>query len=328
MIYKHLTHEKRCQIYALKSKGHLQKDIAQFLGVHPATISREIQRNSGMRGYRYKQAQEKADSRRHAASAGPRKMKNDLLIFIEEKLTQEQWSPEQISGYLSANNIQISHESIYRHIWEDKKSGGSLYTHLRHGGKKYNYKSHSKAGRGCIPNRIDICERPKIVEKKSRLGDWEADTIIGAHHKGAILSLVERKSKYTKLCLLTSKTAKQVVSGIINLFGSLPRPVTQTITFDNGKEFSSHEEISKACDVNCYFAKPYHAWERGLNEHTNGLVRQYLPKKTEFCNLTQEKINEIENKLNSRPRKVLDWRTPEEVLLGHRKPAKLVALHR
>ena len=132
-----------------------------------------------------------------------------------------------------------------------------MYTHLRHRGKKYNYKGGSKAGRGCIPNRVDMTECPKVVEQKSRPGDWEADTIIGANHKGAILSLVDRKSKYTKLCLLTAKTAEQVESGIYNLLHSLPRRIAQTITFDNGKEFSSHEKLAKACGVNCYFATPY-----------------------------------------------------------------------
>jgi IS30 family transposase len=198
--YLHLTCEQRCQIFALLKSGHTQAHIARQIGVDPSTISRELARNSGASGYRFGQAHEAASGRRHAASSTPRKMTPEVVAVVEEKLTQEQWSPEQISGRLAQEGVAtISHESIYRHVWNDKKDGGNLYLHLRHSGKKYNKRKGRNSGRGLIPNRVDIDRRPAIVATKSRIGDWEADTIIGARHQGAILSHVERKSKYTKL---------------------------------------------------------------------------------------------------------------------------------
>ena len=206
--YHHLTYEERCQIYALMQSGLSQAAIARQLGVHRSTIKRELDRNTGARSYRFKQAQEKASQKRKTASCAPRKMKPDLVKLIEEKLTQEQWSPDQISGWLMKNGAaSISHERIYQHVWEDKKNGGTLYVQLRHRGKKYNKRKGKTSGRGLIPNRVDIDQRPAIVAEKSRIGDWEADTIIGAGHKGIIMSHVDRKSKYTKLAKLPDKSA-------------------------------------------------------------------------------------------------------------------------
>ena len=205
--YLHLTCEQRCQIYALLQSGHSQAHIARKIGVDPSTISRELVRNTGARGYRFKQAHEKASQRRKEASDKPRKMTPDLVELIEEKLTQEQWSPDQISGRLAKDGVAfISHERIYQHVWKDKKDGGALHLHLRHSGKKYNKRKGKNSGRGLIPNRVDIDQRPSIVAAKSRIGDWEADTIIGANHRGAVMSHVERKSKYTKLAKLRDKT--------------------------------------------------------------------------------------------------------------------------
>lgn len=179
----------------------------------------------------------------------------------------------QISGRLRLRSILISHETVYRHTWADKKSGGELYTNLRRRGKKYNHRGAKTAGRGCIPNRVDIAKRPKIVDKKSRLGDWEGDTIIGAQHKGVLLSLVDRKSKFTLLAIMNGKYAAQVPELIKQCFERLPRKITgHSITFDNGKEFSKHEQITKLTKIPCYFATPYRSWERGLNEHTNSLI--------------------------------------------------------
>ena len=185
--YHHLTYEDRCQIYALTQSGLSQAAIARQLGVDRSTIKRELDRNTGARGYRFKQAQEKASQRRRTASCAPRKMKPDLVTLIEEKLTQEQWSPDQISGWLAKNgDASISHERIYQHVWEDKKNGGNLYVQLRHHGKKYHKRKGKTSGRGLIPNRVDIDQRPAIVAEKSRIGDWEADTIIGAGHQGRL----------------------------------------------------------------------------------------------------------------------------------------------
>lgn len=311
--YNHLIRDQRSQIYALLSNGLAQQDIAAHLGLHPSTISRELKRNTGGRGYRFQQADKFATERRQAASSAPKKMIPSVVKIIEEKI-REKWSPEQISGRLKLElDISISHESIYQHIWADKQQGGTLYTHLRHSGKKYNKRSSGKAGRGCIPNRVDIKERPTVVEEKSRLGDWEGDTIIGANHQGAILSIVDRKSKFTLLAKLENKCADGVVKATKTCFDRLSDPIVHTITYDNGKEFSAHEQISKLLGTQCFFATPYHSWERGLNEHTNGLVRQYIPKGTDFSTVSTREVLAIENALNDRPRKILDYLTPKEM---------------
>jgi transposase, IS30 family len=314
--YLHLTYEQRCQIYALLQSGHTQAHIARQLGVDPSTISRELSRNSGARGYRFKQADAKASRRRRDASITPRKMTPEVVAVIEDKLIEQQWSPQQISGRLAREGIvTISHESIYRHVWNDKKDGGNLYHHLRHSGKKYNKRKGKNSGRGLIPNRVDIDQREAIVATKSRIGDWEADTIIGARHHGALLSHVERKSKYTKLVKLAERTADAVVQASARALSRLADRV-ETITYDNGKEFAAHLEIAAALQAKSYFAKPYHAWERGLNEHTNGLVRQYFPKGSDLSILSNAEVQKVEDKLNSRPRKSLSYRTPSEVFFN------------
>lgn len=323
MRYNQLTMESRCQIYVMKSNGHLQKEIAEHLKVAPSTISRELKRNTGERGYRFQQANNTAIQRRSNASRRIKKLTPEVRKLIETKLIAK-WSPEQISGVLRASNIIISFETIYRYIWDNKKAGGDLYKNLRRRGKKYNHRSAKNAGRGCIPNRVDIKERPKIVDKKSRLGDWEGDTIIGTKQQGVILSLVERKSKFTLLVKMDGKFAAQVPELIKRAFNKLPTKIQHhTITFDNGKEFASHELITKAIKASCYFATPYHSWERGLNEHTNGLVRQYCPKGSDLNTYSEEYLQYVENDLNNRPRKVLGYRTPREILLGIKRPQRI-----
>ena len=311
--YHHLTYEQRCQIYALKKRGDSSKEIAKEIGVDRSTIYRELARNTGGKGYRYKQAQEKSEGRRYNASSQKKKMTPEMIVLVESKLFV-QWSPEQIYGWLKKEKVlgSVSHERIYQHIWEDKRRGGSLYKHLRHSGKKYNKRSKGKAGRGCIPNRVDIDKRPKIVEQKSRLGDWELDTIIGKNHQGALVSMVERTSKLTKLVKVPRKTAELVKDALIQKLEPI-RDYVHTATSDNGMEFSSHETVSEILQADFFFAKPYHSWERGLNEHTNGLIRQYLPKETSFNEVTDSQVEQIENLLNNRPRKVLNFRTPIEV---------------
>lgn len=191
--YHHLTQDQRCQIYTLKSIGRTQKFIARYIGVHPSTVSRELKRNQGQRGYRYQQAHRLAGERRYQASCQARIMKRPLMTRITQHL-KARWSPEQISGRLKREGINISHESIYQFVWRDKRKGGQIYRLLRHQGKKYNKQRAKNAGRGLIPHRIDIDQRPRVVEKKTRYGDWEGDTVIGARHKGALATYVDRST--------------------------------------------------------------------------------------------------------------------------------------
>ena len=324
--YRHLSYEQRCQIYALKKSGESQSSISQQLGVHKSTISRELKRNKGKRGYRYKQAQSYATERRHAASAVARKLTPDLLDLLEEKLCEHQWSPEQISGWLRVEAIgSISHERIYQHIWQEKHQGGKLYKHLRHRGKKYNKRGAKQAGRGLIPGRVDIAKRPAVVEEKTRAGDWELDTIIGTGNSGAIVSMVDRASKCTKLQLVPNKTAPVVTAAIQESLKPLD-DVVLTMTADNGKEFAKHKVLTETLNAAVYFATPYHSWERGLNEHTNGLVRQYFPKAKRFDTITAEDVQTVEDLLNSRPRKILGFKTPMEVFDRARVTQSKVAL--
>lgn len=314
--YHHVTRDQRSQIYALKATGMSLRKMAVIVGCHVSTISREIKRNTGKRGYRYKQADNKAIERRSRASRSPKKLTPRLVAIIEGKIL-EGWSPDQIEGRLKAQGIaSISHEAIYQHIWVDKRAGGTLYQHLRHHGKKYNKRSTGKAGRGCIPNRIDIADRPKVVEQKARIGDWEGDTIIGSKHRGAIVSYVDRCSKFTVLKKIERKTADLVTKATIEQLGQGFLPVL-TLTYDNGLEFADHGSIATALKARTFFAKPYHSWERGLNEHTNGLVRQYLPKSTDFTTVSDEIVQAIAVKLNNRPRKILNYKTPAEVIMMH-----------
>ena len=317
--YHHLTQDERCQIWGLKKSGLSQRDIGRELGRHHTTIRREMQRNSGGRGYRYKQAHNKATERRHRASSVPRKMTPALWQLVEEKLAAG-WSPEQISGrLLLEGQVMVGRMRIYEYVRTDRKAGGSLYKLLRRRGKKPNWRGGRHAGRGRIPGRVDISERPAIVEQKSRIGDWEADTIVGAGQSGAVASVVDRASKMTRLARVDRKTAEEVGAALIRRLEG-DRHLVHTITADNGKEFADHSSLSKALDAKFYFARPYHSWERGLNEHTNGLVRQYLPKGTDFRSVTDAEVQAVEDLLNSRPRKALGFRTPEEVFRDAQAP--------
>jgi transposase, IS30 family len=310
--YHHLTNEKRCQLYILMKRGDSKSTIADELNIHRSTVYREVARNSGLRGYRYRQAHCKAMDRRESASCKKLKMSTMTISIIEEKLNL-QWSPEQISGWLKKIGYRqaISHEWIYQHVWANKKQGGTLYKELRYNGKKYNKRRSGKAGRGCIPNRRDIKERPPIVEDKVRVGDWELDTIIGKGHKGAIVSMVDRASKFTQLFLIPRKSDVLVRQALTSKLKPIKECVL-TLTSDNGKEFAGHQSVSRSLEADFFFATPYRSWERGLNEHTNGLVRQYFPKKKSFLEIRQEEVERVEFLLNNRPRKVLNYMTPIE----------------
>ena len=313
---KHLSEEQRYQIYALQRVGLTQTAIAAEVGSSQSVISREMKRNRGGRGYRPQQAQRLAIQRRSAASCVARTMTAPVIALIEGKLRDEQLSPEQISGWLrKSQGIGVSHEWIYQHIYADQHRGGRLYKQLRRTGKKYNKRKGKTAGRGLIPNRIDISERPAIVAERSRIGDWEADTIVGAGHQGAILSLVERKSRFTLLHKLEAATSANTTAAILAKLQPHQKNV-HTITADNGKEFAGHMDVAAQLDTGFYFATPYHAWERGLNENTNGLVRQYFPKGTSLAKVTNDDVLRVQNLLNSRPRKTLKYSSPDEVFFA------------
>jgi len=319
--YRQLTEEDRIEIYAMKQAGKKQNNIAVKLGVHPSTISRELSRNAGLRGYRPKQAQQKALHRRFTARKAV-KMTPETIDYIEYKLLQEH-SPEQIAERMKLDpewhGPAVSHERIYQHIWQDKAHGGTLYKHLRIGGTKQRRKHrNSRDMRGTIPNRVGIEKRPRIVERKIRIGDWEGDTVIGKNHQGALVTLVDRKSKLTLIGKVDRYTAEAVEQTIITLMDMLPRR-NYTLTVDNGKELASHESVAETLQIKVYFADPYSAWQRGLNENTNGLIRQYVPKASDVRILTDEQMQHIMDRLNNLPRKSLGYLTPNEVFYERKK---------
>jgi IS30 family transposase len=317
MSYAQLTREQRYQIYALMKEGHNQTQIAANIACHKSTISRELRRNRGLKGYRPYQADELAFSRQ--CDAYRARISGQTWQLVEQLLRQE-WSPEQIAGRLKLEQqATVSHECIYLYVYADKRRGGTLHCHLR-SQKKQRKRYSGYIRRGQIPNRTSIDKRPHIVASKGRFGDWEADTVIGSRHKGGILSVVERKSKLTRLRKLTTKAAAEMKDKTIELLAPLAAKV-HTITVDNGKEFCDHELIAAGLQARIYFAHPYASWERGLNENTNGLVRQYFPKKYEFARISDKDLQQVEDLLNNRPRKTLGYRTPNEVFFKQRSVA-------
>ena len=309
--YTQLTQQQRYQIYAMKKVGFNQSQIAADLEIHKSTVSRELRRNEGGRGYRPQQAHQRALERRQERARRPR-INADLWAVVESKL-REQWSPQQIAGRLELERgSSVSHESIYGHIYADKRGGGTLHQHLRSHKKRRKRYGSGRSRRGLIPQRRCISERPAIVERRERIGDWEGDTIVGKGHRQAIVSLTERFSRYTLLQKVDNATATQVSAAIREQLKPWLDYVL-TLTTDNGKEFALHQQIAAALQADYYFAHPYASWERGLNENTNGLVRQYCPKKSDFSKLCPQDIEAIVEKLNHRPRKTLGYRTPHEV---------------
>jgi IS30 family transposase len=309
MGYTQLTQDQRYQIYALLKTEHSQTKIAAVVGVDKSTISREVRRNCGKRGYRPKQAHRFSLNRRR--NTVTKRIPAETWARIDEKLRQD-WSPEQVSGWLKKNtDAEVSHEWIYQHIYMDKRSGGDLYKHLRCQ-KKRRKRVGDYDRRGKIPNQVSIEQRPEIVEKRERIGDWEGDTIISAGRQGAIVTLVERKSRFTLLKQVANRTAAVVEEAILDLLGPY-QTATHTITFDNGKEFTNHQSIAEILHSKVYFAHPYASWERGTNENTNGLIRQYFPKGSDFSSITPDHISFVKERLNDRPRKCLDFQTPHMV---------------
>jgi len=283
--------------------------IAVEIGVHKSTISRELVRNRGGCGYRPRQAHEFCAARLRSR-AQPR-IDADTWILVE-RLLRRDFSPEQVSGCLKKDRgLSVSHERIYQHIYADKRAGGELHAHLRCQKKRRKrYGQYSR--RGLIPDRTGIELRPAIVDARIRIGDWEADTITGRRGRQSLVSLTERKSRFTLLKKVSRKTAEQVKDAAVKLLDPVKEAV-YTITADNGKEFAAHQAIAAALKAAFYFARPYHAWERGTNENTNGLIRQYFPKRLDFSTITDEQVNFVMQRLNNRPRKTLGFLTPMQV---------------
>lgn len=316
MNYTHLSQEERYQLYELKLEKKSLTAIAKSLGRSKSTISRELKRNIGRRGWRPSNANKIALARQEN-SRNAKRIDASGWAKIEDYIRMD-CSPEQAihRHVLETGNAPVmSIETAYQRVYADRAMGGDLITHLR-GQKVYRKRYGSGTERrGTLKNRVSIDERPPIVEERSRLGDWEGDTIIGKDHQGVLVTLVERKSRFTVAQQLDNKKADGVAEAIKTML-TPHKNSCYTLTFDNGKEFANHEDIAQALDTLVYFAHPYHSWERGLNENTNGLIRQYFPKKTNLRKVTQPEVQLAINKLNHRPRKCLGYRTPHEVLFS------------
>ena len=298
--------------------GLSQVEMAVRLGRSKSTISRELARNGGPSGrYTAVNAQRRYAQRREPCRPATKLASVALREAVEQRLRTE-WSPEQIADTLALEfpedkAMHVSHETIYGHIYADKKRGGTLHQGLRRKHKKRRNRSHSKERRGIIKDRVPIHERPAIVETQARVGDWEGDTVIGKNHRGAVATFVDRKSLFLIAAVMPDKTAGALYDAALAAYlGTVPRRLRHTLTVDNGKEFAGFKDIEHALDIDIYFAQPYCSWQRGINENTNGLLRQYLPKKTDFSTLTPEKLQTYVDKLNNRPRKKLGYRTPTQ----------------
>lgn len=314
MTYRQITSEQRYMLAALRMQGLRPSQIARHLGCHRSTIGRELRRNCSISDGRYRasKAQELTNGRRS------RSRKNQQFTPLElervNDLLRERWSPDQIAGRLARGSVlSISHETIYRHVWRDKRAGGSLYTHLRCAQKRRRKGYGHYDSRGRLAGKRHISERPPSVESRQQLGHWEIDTVMGTGSRDCILSLVERKTGLLLIGKLASRTAEAVNARAIQLI-SKHRHSFKTITADNGTEFHNYAAIEKRTPATFYFATPYHSWERGTNENTNGLIRQYLPKGSSMTGLTQRQCSEIAHQLNTRPRKRHAYKTPLECL--------------
>ena len=308
-MYKQLTLEQRYELSAYLKAGLRKTAIAETMKIDRSTIYREIKRNGNKRSYSAARAQEKVVARQQDF-LGKKKLDENMLKIIHSKL-EKKWSPEQISGRCNTESVpMVSHETIYQYIWKNKSEGGTWWKQLRNSNKKYKKRYGTKDNRGQLVNRISIDKRPEIVNQKERTGDWEIDTIIGKNHQGAILTAAERKTNYMLMYKLSSKKAAAT-----NMFAPYKEKVL-TITSDNGVEFAEHEQIAKKLNADYFFAHPYHSWERGLNEYQNKLIRQYIPKKTDIKTVEIADIMEIQHQINNRPRKKLNFKTPNELFFN------------
>jgi transposase, IS30 family len=310
-MYRQITSAERYSLGLLRQRGLSPAAIARFLGRHRSTITRELRRNSRDDGcYRPAVAEGRARGRRVRSRRNQHFTPTDFALV--EHLLARQWSPEQIAGHLRrTSGLRISHETIYQHIWADRRRGGTLYLQLRGAQKRRRKRYGRYDSRGRLAGKRSIAERPAIVAARTQPGHWEIDTVQGASDRHCVVSLVERTTGYLVLGKLRAKSTAEVTRRTTRLIAR-ERPPVRTITADNGTEFHDYATIEQTTGAVFYFATPHHAWERGTNENTNGLLRQYLPKGQSMAHLTQRDCDALARKLNSRPRKRLGYRTPEE----------------
>jgi IS30 family transposase len=319
----HLTEGQRNTIFAMQQAGCSRKMICHRIGKDKSVLSRELRRNSDKRTGEYNPelAQRKYEKRQkekpkfiHFTDM----IKQFVIINLKDDL-----SPEQIAGRAKYESFEcVSHETIYRFVWEDKKKGGVLYKHLRNKGRRYRKRGASKESRGMIKNRVSIDERPTIVNEKTRFGDLEIDTIIGKNHKGAILTITDRVSLMEWMVKLSGKNAEEVAVKTASVLSPYKTHL-HTITADNGKEFALHKKISRLLKIDFYFAHPYKPYQRGCNENANRLIRQYFPKGTDFSKIDETEVLYVQDQLNNRPRKKLGFMTPYEYFFLFRRNKKV-----
>jgi len=309
MAYRQLTLEQRYLIYKLWKEGFANNRIALIIGVHPSTITRELRRNVRKRGYRPRMAHKLAMARRRI----PRRQKiltSSRCMQIRHYLKKRNWSPDQIAGRFALDEkFRISYQTIYRYLHTDRHAGGRLYKHLRRKGVRYRSKN---SNRGPISDRRFIEERPACVEERKRLGDWELDTIVSKSDNTAIVTMVDRASQLVLMEKVNRPTSREVAYAMVRRLGSIKAKVL-TLTSDNGSEFAMHGYVAKKLNADFFFARPYKPWQRGLNEMTNGLIREFFPKGMPFGKLSQAQVTQVMQALNNRPRKTLNYKTPNEI---------------
>ena len=324
--YRRLTEEKRIIIETLRKEGRSCRHIAKELGCSPTTVSRELKRNKSRKGYRHRKAQRKADYRAREKSSKRRKLTEGMWEDAKAKLA-EGWTFEQIAGRARRDGRPtVSKETFYKEYYRRQalvRAGKSDEVlpplPMRRKSRKArdrNAKKYHGAGRGKIPGRVDISERPETVEGRARVGNWEGDLINGLKGTGNLVTLVERMTRFTLFWRIATKEAGEVSSAIAAMMAWLPASFLKTLTFDNGKEFADFAELERVLGLKVYFAKPYHSWERGTNENRNGVVRKVLPKGRSFDDITEDEMRRIDHMLNDRPLKCLGWRTPRVAFMA------------
>jgi IS30 family transposase len=316
MAYKRMTEAERGNIYRWRKEGRGVREIGRRLGRAGSSITRELKRNIGGRGYRVKQAHGQAQVR--AKRSGSRRFTAVVRSEAEERL-KAGWTPEMIGARARLEGrAWVCKETIYKHVYAEAKAGGTLWQHLPRGRRQRRRRCPRQTGRGRgrIPNQRMIDTRPAEVATRQTIGHWEGDLINGAMATGNLVTLVERSTRFSLVGRTDSKEAEEVTRAICSLFKALPSKSRLSVTLDNGKEFAQHQEFARETVMDVFFAHPYHSWERGTNENTNGLIRRLYPKKSSFAGIGPRELQQIDTYLNDRPRKCLGWLTPREKLMA------------